>query len=69
MSHHTSIGGILFLAGGKRIYSTRDGGKTVQLIEEIEHGFITSLAYDARSNCLYVGTTGGGVYALKITVG
>jgi hypothetical protein len=64
-ANHPSIPGVLYLAGGKGVYMTRDGGKTVHLVEEIEHGFITSLAFDPQYNKLFVGTTEGGIYGLK----
>ena len=66
MAHHSSIGGILYLAGGKRIYSTCDGGKTVHLIGEIKQSFITSFVLDTQGNQLFVGASEGGIYALKL---
>ncbi len=69
MAHHPSIGGVLYLAGGRRVYVTRDGEVKVQLIGEVGRGFITSLILDIQGNQLFVGTTEGGIYALKLTVG
>lgn len=66
MTHHPSIGGLLYLGGGRRVYVTRDGGTNVQLIGEIDRDFITSLALDIQGNRLFVGTTEGGIYALKL---
>jgi photosystem II stability/assembly factor-like uncharacterized protein len=69
MAHHPSIGGLLYLAGGRRVYVTRDRGTSIHLIGEIERGFITSLVLDTQGNQLFVGTTEGGIYALKLAVG
>lgn len=66
MAHHPSIGGVLYLAGGKRIYFTCYGGIIVHLVAEVERGFITSLVLDTPGSQLFVGTTEGGIYALKI---
>jgi photosystem II stability/assembly factor-like uncharacterized protein len=66
MVHHPSIGGLLYLAGGRRVYLTDDGGTSIQFIGEIERGFITSLLLDIQANQLFVGTTKGGIYALKL---
>lgn len=67
MAHHPSIGGLIYMAGGKRIYRTQKkvAGYTVNLIGEIDRGFITSLVYDLKFNKLFIGTTEGGIYALK----
>ncbi|MFZ0390174.1 MAG: hypothetical protein WAN36_06915 [Calditrichia bacterium] len=67
MAHHPSVGGILYLAGGKQIYATCDGGKTVRSIGEVDRGFITSLVLDIQGNQLFIGTTEGGIYALKFS--
>ena len=69
MAHHPSIGGVLYLAGSRRVYVTRDAGARVQLMGELGRGFITSLVLDIQGNQLFVGTTESGVYALKLTVG
>jgi hypothetical protein len=66
IAEHPSIGGLLYLAGDKRIYITYDGGTTLQLIGELECDFITSLAVDIKGNRLFLGTTRSGVYALKL---
>lgn len=66
MAHHPSIGGILYLARSKKIYITCDGGKKVQTIGEIEQGFIVSLIFDTLGKQLFIGTTEGGVYLLKL---
>lgn len=69
MAYHPSIASVLYLAGGKRVYASRDGGIRTELIGEVEHGFITSLVLHIQGNQLFVGTTEGGIYALKLTVG
>lgn len=67
MAHHPAIGGLIYMAGGKRIYRTQKkvAGYTVNLVGEIDRGFITSLVYDLKFNKLFIGTTEGGIYALK----
>ncbi len=65
MAHHPDKGRVLYLAGGKQIYVTFNGGLSVQKIGEIERGFITSLVLDSKGNQLFVGTTEGGIYTLK----
>jgi len=66
MAHHPSIDGLIYLAGGKRIYRAKDFEDKAKLIAEIESGFITSLLYDLHFNSLFIGTTGGGIYVLKL---
>jgi len=63
--HHPTTGGTLYLAGGRQIYATFNGGLNVQKIGEIEKGFITSLVWDSIGNQLFIGTTEGGIYTLK----
>lgn len=67
MTQHPSIGGLIYLAGGNKIYRAqlKVTGYTVNLIGEIDRGFITSLVYDQQFNQLFIGTTKGGVYVLK----
>ncbi|MEK9135838.1 MAG: hypothetical protein AAB393_01840 [Bacteroidota bacterium] len=66
MIHHPSITSVLYLAGGRRVYSTRNAGIAVQVLAEIDRGFITSLLLDSQANQLFLGTTEGGIYALKL---
>jgi photosystem II stability/assembly factor-like uncharacterized protein len=66
MAHHPSQAGLLYVAGGRRVYVTRNGESSAELLGEIERGFITSLVFDTRENQLFVGTTDGGIYALKL---
>lgn len=66
MVNHPTIGGRIYMAGGKRIYIKCDSDKKAHLIGEIENGFITSLVFDVSGNQLFVGTTEGGIYALKL---
>ena len=68
MVNHPSISGLIYMAGGKRIYRTQAkcGVFTVNLIGEVENGFITSLSYDLQLNHLFIGTTEGGIYVLKL---
>jgi hypothetical protein len=67
MVNQPLIGGLMYMAGGKRIYRTqaKAGRVIVNLIGEIENGFITSLVYDLPFNQLFIGTTKGGIYVLK----
>lgn len=64
MAYHPSLAGVLYFAGGRRIYVARNGA-IVQLFVEIPRGFITSLIWDGQGNQLFIGTTAGGVYSLK----
>jgi hypothetical protein len=66
IAHHPTIGGTLYLAGGKQIYAAFNAGIFIQKIGEIERGFITSLVLDSKGNQLFVGTTEGGIYTLKV---
>lgn len=69
MAHHPSQAGLLYVAGGRRVYVTRNGKSRAELLGEIERGFITSLVFDSRQNRLFVGTEGKGIYVLNLTVG
>lgn len=69
MAHHPLIGGTLYLGGGRSVYVTHDAGKSVRLLGEIKRGFITSLVLDVHGNQLFAGTTDGGIYVLKLSVG
>jgi hypothetical protein len=70
MAYHPSIRGVLYLAGGKRIYVTYNTwfnqGKIGKMIGEIERGFISSILLDTLGDQLFIGTIGEGVYTLKI---
>lgn len=57
--------GVLYLAGGRRVYYSSDGAQTINTIEKINTNWISSLALDIKTNQLFIGTTKG-VYSLKV---
>lgn len=65
MAQHPTIPNRLFLAGGKHIYISSDGGENVKVLGKLSDCFIQSLALDVGGNKLFIGTTKG-VYSLKL---
>lgn len=56
---HPCIHNVVYFAGGRTLYYSRDGGQNVQIVDSPNDTQILSMVYDDRTESLFIGTETG----------